>query len=403
MPNWQPRILLYSAILLGPFFTFRIAGSGFTYSDLMFILCSMALAVTGSTKLHLPPLSAGKAVFFWLGGGIALILGFVISGILSANITFNTFSVILQYLLVSVVLILLISMFPYEDGHDLIHIFIIGLFINVSIGLFLFYMMPTYYQYLMAIDITTETAGRFGSFIGVNALAKTISLVLPTCLYFIIVSEKKYTYTLIMLVLGIGLISTGSISGFISSVIAVSCFIIISIFLCRDQFEPRLSNKVVRIAPLMIIIGILGISQMSLFRDRILGSLLTLDPQEFGSFNIRINQISEALTYITSNPYFGLGAGGYQLITDFTVPVHNTYILVWVEGGIISFFGLIMIILAFYLISFQSLLSNRDLKSAALVATVIPFSMNMMTSTYSYARIYWIPVVILIYYFGYKR
>ena len=83
----------------------------------------------------------------------------------------------------------------------------------------------------------------------------------------------------------------------------------------------------------------------------LIGSRLTADSRlEQISLTERTSQVFSAKNVIKKNPIFGIGAGNYvnfvekefDAKNDFVQPVHNSYLLLWAESGILSLLALLL-------------------------------------------------------------
>lgn len=77
------------------------------------------------------------------------------------------------------------------------------------------------------------------------------------------------------------------------------------------------------------------------FQKRVLPALSTGDFDEAGTFVSRSQLMLEALNVISAKGILllGLGADQFRTISLQTAPVHNLYLLLWVEGGLSALIG----------------------------------------------------------------
>ena len=89
----------------------------------------------------------------------------------------------------------------------------------------------------------------------------------------------------------------------------------------------------------------------------------------------------------------GLGVDQYRVISASGAPVHNMYLLLWTEGGLVTLLGWLMLLAILIAAATQAF--RRDRMTAALalsVITVLVVSSN--ASPHMYARMWMVPVMV---------
>jgi O-antigen ligase len=75
------------------------------------------------------------------------------------------------------------------------------------------------------------------------------------------------------------------------------------------------------------------------FEQRVLGAARSGSLEEAGSFHERVALMNEALEMVDDTMLLGIGVDQYELQSRYGAPVHNTYLLLWTEGGLPALIG----------------------------------------------------------------
>ncbi|WP_048885201.1 O-antigen ligase family protein [Aurantiacibacter atlanticus] len=127
------------------------------------------------------------------------------------------------------------------------------------------------------------------------------------------------------------------------------------------------------------------------FGARVSGALVTGDLSQAGTFDGRTLLIYEAWDMLDKTMFIGLGVDGYREASSYGVPVHNLYLIIGNEGGLIALFGLVcMIMVALtYSINFY----RKDRLDGAVCLTMLGiFIAYSLAIPHMYTRIWVIPL-----------
>jgi len=91
----------------------------------------------------------------------------------------------------------------------------------------------------------------------------------------------------------------------------------------------------------------------------------------------------------------GIGPDQYRVQSEMRAPVHNVYLLLWTEGGILSLIGFILILLGAIGCALTSLFDriNRAF-AAAIFANVTMFMFAANALPHVYSRFWVVPIVL---------
>jgi hypothetical protein len=127
------------------------------------------------------------------------------------------------------------------------------------------------------------------------------------------------------------------------------------------------------------------------FSTRIVPALDSGNLGKAGTFADRFDLMREAWAMAGDTTLVGIGFDQYRLASPHGAPVHNMYLLLWTEGGVLALFGwlaMLAILIATALVAMR-----RDRLTAALALSVITvFIVASTGSPHMYARLWMVPV-----------
>jgi O-antigen ligase len=196
-----------------------------------------------------------------------------------------------------------------------------------------------------AIVLQTDTERwlrAYGSFPHPNILGGYLVIALLCCLYFSYLYSSLRSRVILSFSIGIlmsGLFFTFSRSAWVALVIALLWFLIYAL---RHR-DARLLIPVMRF---VVVGGLIGASLVYMYWP-LVNSRVTIDSYlEYASLRERVVYIDQALTLISRQPIIGQGIGNYtagvytqinsQIPGWLYQPVHNVFLLVWAELGVIG-------------------------------------------------------------------
>lgn len=396
------RRLIVLACFLLPFPTIGIPGMPISASDMLFMLTALLLLSRDET-LQFRYGAFGKWVSLWLLAGWLINFGLIVSDLLRGNDLESILKVTGQYVWSYFVIPCILLIQPLEVIRAALFAFLWGFFISVALGIGIAVGAPALYQRMTAFEIFA-IEDRVGAFLGPNAQAKLSAMLLPLVIAYIARRERfVWLWWLWVGVVAIGLLGAASFAGFFSTLVALLGMV----FLMPRLFMKTFIWIVVPIVLLVVFVPLaaplwLGSNLEAAF-TRLSRPLETNSLEAMPSFQIRFQLMQEALEQIHRSPIVGLGAGKYQQYSAFQISVHNTYLLLWSEGGILSFMGILLFVLVplvFTLVhSFryspkQPTDWSREVYSCYGIGILV-FSINIFSNTYSFSRYTVVPMLLL--------
>ncbi|WP_140321994.1 O-antigen ligase family protein [Oceanobacillus rekensis] len=394
--------LLITACLLSPFYTLRIGNILFTISDFLFLLTIFYLFIIKGFYFNKQVLLYYSPLFF---GVFLIVFGHSVSVIIN-GFSDDLITEPLQYLFVYLLLPFILISANEDTILRSIKAYVWGISLVILIGAILLLFLPDVYKTLESHGIFIGIS-RMGSFLGANGLAKTVALSIP--LLFLIRKIgliKKITFYFFSIIFLIGILLSSSYGGSIAAIISLivtfslnfliskkkniildllKYFIYLLLFIVVFSFFLYLDNK-------------LEWNLTSGFQERIINVLVSQEVNEAGSYLIKLDLMRDAIEIISQNPIIGMGPGNYLEQSIYSQNVHNAYLGLWVESGLFSIVGLLIILLTSIFYSLISLSSKtRKLRIYGMTAFVVTLILciNLFTDTTVYVRSTILPMLVL--------
>ncbi|HEV7322472.1 MAG TPA: O-antigen ligase family protein [Ensifer sp.] len=375
-------ILLVGAVFFCSMNYFRYGDTNFTVADFLALLCFCFALLNRNIDLQLfGRVSSG---LWWLG------LTLLVSGLLASSIAgpdpMRGIVVVTQYLYAYLFVVLLFSGRTLDQLVLLAKTYVFSILVLCFQGI-----------YLIHIDGRTNTNfvsgnGRFSGLMErENECAAVIALAVPILLLLITTKRINRIYGFIALPLLIyGILLTGSNTGLIALVFGVSVFAVIGVN------WKRLFINIALLAGTILAVGSSARDYLpAAFQKRVLGALESGDIGQAGTFDHRVELIYEAMNMTDSTLFFGVGADQYRIASAIHQPVHNLYLLLWTEGGLISAIGLLVMLLS----AFGPALAVARLQGGRPFAGCIAANVSMLLLVanavpHAYSRFWPFPLVL---------
>lgn len=378
---WRLDLILAAiAVFLSPINYLR---AGFAYITLSDVFVLLTLAVMYAQG-RVPLLPFGRASAAWYGSVFLLVLGLmlasVVNGDLVAGITISA-----QYCFSLLIIPMLLLQRSRAEVLFLIMVFIAAMVFVMLHGAWYMEFAPDDRRFIKANGRLDSLMERENAAAALAATAITFSM----WLYFI---RKIRLYMLVLVVIPLvyGLLLTGSNTGFFLTMIGAVCLVVL--------------GGAMRILVGMVLVGgglafiILNWGELFLpeiFVERVLGALETGDMDKAGTFSDRMYLIHEAFGVTRHTIFMGIGADQYRQISAHGTPVHNTYMLVLAEGGMISLLGVFGLLGTGIMIGLPALLTRRLHWYGVLTVTSVIMLMLMMNGVaHFYARFWVVPWIL---------
>ncbi|TPM02691.1 O-antigen ligase family protein [Mesorhizobium sp. B2-3-7] len=384
LPEVAGRLGLWFAVasvFLTPFNILRFDAFYFTISD-GFALAAVFAAILGKS-FSISPLGAGT--FLW-NIGIALLCGMLLLSSLIHGDPQRGFIISAQYLYAYFLLAFMIVSRPWAEIVLLMKSFLCSIAVMCLQG-------------IVIIDILKQRGtvfvsgnGRFQGWVErENECATLIALSVPLMLWLVASGCIRPRWLWVGLPLfGYGIILTGSNTGLIGLVFAVTIFVV-----ATGSWRRIISLAVTSLAAFFIAVTWGRDFLPEVFQHRVLNALQNGDLDEAGTFADRMRLIHEAIGKADNNSLLGIGADQYRQVSELHAPVHNTYLLIWVEAGLPGFIGFLLLLVAGITIAILAARSREGKVSAICTATtVLLFAALANALPHLYSRFFLVPLLL---------
>ena len=230
--------------------------------------------------------------------------------------------------------------------------------------------------------------GRLAGFTGnPNTSAEVIALACPLAAYLWLSGRMPAYWTVpLLLVLALALILASSNSGIAMTAASMLVFVL----LVRDV---RILGRA--LAGLTVCVGLVFVWGSywlpATFEQRVLSAVRSGSLDEAGTYEDRVALMREALDMVDDTMLVGVGVDQYRAISRYGAPVHNTYLLIWTEGGLPALIGWIAL-LTMILLGALFIPRRQPLVAATGFSVGLVFVMIGFTTGHVYARYAIVPL-----------
>ncbi len=372
------ELFLVSAIVfLSPMNYLRTDLFYFTLGD---VFTALAFVFVLATK-RLMTVPFGKVSTSWYLGVSLLALGLTIGTIVKGEASAGAI-VVAQYIFSFAILPMVLVGRPRAELVFLIKVFVFSMAIVMLHGTYFAVYEPTDIRFISGSGrmyglIQRENAtGAMGAF----------ALVMAQWLY---MSRHIFGIGFLMLAIPIayGILLTGSNTGFF-----LAGFGVLTLGLFSGS---------VRLLAAAVGLGVVAVTVILLwgefflpeiFMKRVYGAIVSGDSSQAGSFHDRIALNRDALQIARDTIWIGLGGDQFRDVSPMGSPVHNTYLLLLSEGGLMSLAGLVFMLITGLFIGWQAY-QRRDYMAGGLTVTFLfLFALTLNGFAHVYARFWVIPL-----------
>ena len=379
------RFIVYVGVFFAPYANLRFPGISFTLSDFFFCLSFVILVIAG--RIQKWPLN--EATQLWFVAFILLFVGLLI-GSLAQGRPDRGLIAVAQYFFSYMILMTVLIREDRREVYRLAAIFLASMILVDIHGIHTFYFVG----YVPGEGKGVVTGGkRLATVLGNPNLAASINaLTMPILLYFWSSGRLKIYFALPLFAISlVTVLLTSSNSGLFLMVLCVAVF---SVSATTTRLFLRLALGVAIFVGVFAVFG--GTELLpATFHKRVLSGLTSGDFDEAGTFISRSELINEAIDIISEERILlvGLGADQFREISVQDAPVHNLYLLLWAEGGLLAVFGWIMFSGVGILLWFAIKKAGGDRHVLAMVATVVAvFLAIAVIHAHMYARYWTLPL-----------
>lgn len=375
---WRADVILMAvAVFLSPINYLRADFAYITLSDLFLLLALVVMYAQG--RLPLKPF--GRASIAWYCSVFLLAFGLLAGSAINGDMT-SGLQVVGQYCFSMLVVPMLLLQRPRSEVLFLIKVFVAAMVFVMLHGAWTMEYAPKDLRFVSRSGRLSSLVERENAAAALAAIAITFSL----WLYFI--RQIRLLMLVVLLVpLVHGLLLTGSNTGFFLTVIGA-----VSLALFSGALRLLLGMAVAGVALVFVTATWGQYFLPDIFVERVMGALETGNMDAAGTFSDRMYLIHEAYGITRNTIWVGLGADQYRTISAFGAPVHNTYLLLLAEGGIISLMGHFGMMATGVMIGLPMLMSKRARWYGVLTITIaIMLALVQNGLAHFYARFWAVP------------
>lgn len=373
--------MLAIAVFLCGWTVFKLGGVNLTLSDI-FIVFALGLLLF-QTKLNVRPF--GSLTVYWLSGLVMLLAGLFISTVINGSMD-RWFIVAAQYTFAFMLLPMILMGQRQDLAKKLLAFFVLGIVVSQIIGISASFVWDHKATSALFGSGFLTGNGRIGSLSGeANRNGAMIAFAFPMLLYCIRDGVIPKGLGLIcVLILSWGLLASGSFTAFTATSIATIVYFFLT------GIKQLAGFLVLAIVGIFLFIAS-GLPLPDVFQERVAGALSTGNIDEAGTFTGRADLIAEAWQLLDTNMIIGLGVDQYRLISAYGAPVHELHLLIWNEGGLLAFVGLLVLLII--LVGTVLLALRRSPAEGALMAAIVAvFMIYTFAITHAYSRAWIMPV-----------
>lgn len=380
------RIVLYLAVFLSPFIPFRFSDFLFTVSDLLFAILFCLLLLSG--RIPLSPL--GRASSLWFLAFSLLMVGLLSSSLVQGD-PMRGFIVTSQYFFAYVLLLLVLVRDDPNLIYNFLKVFVLSIFVMDVHGIFMFFTGGS--DPSEGKSVVTGS-GRLATLLGnPNAAAALNALTVPLLLYLWLAGRVVAMAAIPILAVFIAtVILTSSNSGIAALTLSVIAFV-------ATSMNRRMLMRIMMLTTVGAVAFYFGGTELlpESFQKRVLSGIIEGDVSQTGTFNHRAELMREASSIIAERGIFfvGLGADQFREVSVQAAPVHNMYLLLWVEGGVLALIGWLLFSAAGLSVGLAARMKGADPQAGAtLIAILLVFYLAAVAIPHMYARHWLIPVML---------
>lgn len=381
------RVLVSAGIFFLPFMNLRPDTILFTFSDLLFLLSGAVLLLRGG----LPIAPFGSVTPFWLLSAGLLIGGLFFSSFVH-DVADRWLSVGAQYAFSLLLLPMVLAARSWSIWLTSARALVYGvIFMELLAFGILNYYGWSYEQIRgrFGPDFFTGV-GRVSGFLGgANLHAAFLCMCLPFVYYLRIVGMMSLPVFLLALgLIGAGVFYSASATGFGALVIVSLTFVVLS----RVRISPRFVGIAAAAAAAFVLAGA---PMPKAFEKRVAGALESGQIEEAGTFAGRLELIEESWKFANQSLMLGIGVDQYRQESFHKMPVHNLYLLLWVEGGIFTLIGWLGLI---GLLGYTGLvmIARRPLDAALALSVLVVLIIFSIAAPHMYARVWIAPALLAV-------
>lgn len=374
------QTLLTVAVFFSGYHELRLSFINLTLADICFLAALVAFLSHG--MINTVPF--GLLTPLWIAA-LALMLG----GLFFSSLLYGDLSrwivIALQYLVAFFFIPIVLTAHSRATVQRLTLTFVMGVTLMEAIGVLVsLFFTHTTAPFIFSGDFLTGS-GRLGAFAGEANWNGMLIAGAFTMLYYCLRERLAPRWLLVVsgCILAWGLLLTASFTGFLATT-AVTAF---TLLLLGGRY---LIRGVIAIVVGIAIFVASGAPLPATFSKRVGGAIASGDISQAGTYNGRVELIKEAWALAENTTLAGVGADEFRNISVVQQPVHNLYLLIYTEGGLPAFMGLLGLLGLMLGMALQGIRIHRSEGVLALTVVAV-FLFYTTSSPHMYARFYLIP------------
>jgi O-antigen ligase len=373
--------LAAASVFLTPCNILRVDTFYFTASD-AFALAAVFAMVLGKS---FSPAPLGAGTLLW-NVGVALLCSMLLLSSLIHGDPQRGFIISAQYLYAYFLLTFMLASRPWSETVLLIKALICSIALMCLHGVLVIDILKQQGTYM------TSPSGRFIGWVErENECATLIALAVPLLLWLVASGCARPRWAWIGVpILAYGIVLTGSNTGLIGLVFALTVFVVMT-----GSWRRIILLAVSSTATFLVIVTWGQDFLPPIFQRRVLNALQSGDIDEAGTFADRMRLIHEAIGKVDSSSLLGIGADQYRYFSALHAPVHNVYLLIWVEAGLAGLIGFLLLLVAGIIIGMLAArLREGRVSAICTLATVLLFAALANALPHLYSRFFVVPLVL---------
>jgi O-antigen ligase len=375
---------LAAAVFFAPYLAWRPFEIMFTFSDALFSIAALFLFVSG--KVGVRPFGALTPA--WLIGFLLLVGGLLI-GSLANGEPLRWAIAAAQYGFAFVVLPCLLIGHGSARSFILARTMLAGIVAQEVFGISVYFLWDASFEQYQTLGLEFISGSRrLGIFMNdANWNGAYLAMALPFTIYLYakrqLVGWQAFVAGAVIIE---GLLLAASVSALICAVTGVAAMLAVA--------GRRLPVWPLALGVLAVIVYFgSGQPLPQAFSTRIAPALDSGDIAAVGTFSGRYDLIREAWGMVGDTMVVGLGVDQYRVVAESGAPVHNLYLLLWTEGGLLALFGWLILLGVLVVAAITAF--RRDRMTAALALSVTAaVTMSSTASPHMYARFWVVPVLV---------
>ncbi|WP_274628670.1 O-antigen ligase family protein [Arvimicrobium flavum] len=378
--------LVCAAVFFAPYSAFRHPDLFFTAGDFFFLMAIMLRLLSGW-----PIRPLGEGTLLWYAGFVMLNYGLLVSSLINGDMA-RAWVVFAQYLFAYILLPFAVSRSSYDDAITLAKCCVYGMVTMCVFGIGA-YALGFNAGHARHFAIVTG-GGRLTGFVdNANGLAGYIALTLPLLCFLTTIRAFKLPTTIALAVpLLVALVLASSNTGLIGALLSTGIYMI-------GARRPKILAVFVMVCGGAVATVVLWGEHFlpAVFQRRVLNAVTEGDITEAGTFVDRYELIKEAWRLADTHLLLGMGTDQYRTVSEQGLSVHNAYLLLLNEGGLVALCGYLLILGSALIAPWQGR-HRRDggaiLLCTVAVATAVAFI--AFSGTHMYARFLTVPLLLTV-------